>query len=74
MKFDEMDEIECENHLDMVDDYEKLEFKLCSLRDILWFKHGDIKMKLPEGIEYPNGYGKKKGKCLRKILSKFRKH
>lgn len=50
---------------------EKLDFKIYSLRDFLWFKQGHIKYCLPKGIEYPEDYKKYRG--LRKILSKFKK-
>ena len=33
---------------ELYDRYEQLEFKLLSIRDILWFKQGHIKMNLPK--------------------------
>ncbi len=45
--FNEMSETERQEHLDMVSRHELLNFKLYSLRDILWFKRGTLKMKLP---------------------------
>lgn len=75
-KLNAMSKEELENHLDMVTEYEKLEYKMCSLRDIIWYKQGKIKMTLPEGVEYPRGYvfNNKKRKGLKRILSKFKKH
>ena len=56
----------------MIDEYEKLDFKTYSLRDILWFKQGHLQFILPEGIEYPKTSKKVYGKGLRRILSKFK--
>lgn len=80
--FNEMNEDERASHLELIEAHEKCEFKMYSLRDILWFKQGHIKMNLPEGVEYPVGYvdhtqkecEQKKEKGLRRILSKFKKH
>lgn len=47
-----------------------LEHKLSSVRDMLWFKEGHIKMTLPEGIEYPEGYKAKKDSILRRIFKR----
>lgn len=54
-------------------EYERLDFKMYSLRDILWFKQGHINFILPDGVDYPEGYKNNQEKGLRKILSKFRK-
>lgn len=43
-----------------------LEFKAYSLRNILWFKKGIIKMELPEGIDYPIGL--KRDTKLKKLI------
>ena len=44
----------------MINKCQLLEFKFFSLRDFLWFKQGNIHMILPDGIDYPKGYSKKK--------------
>ena len=74
-KFNEMSEIESIKHLDIVDTHGKLEFKMSSLRDILWFKQGYIKMTLPDDVDYSSGYDmkNKKEKGLKRILSKLKK-
>ncbi len=46
------------------------EYKLTSLRDLLWFKQGHIKMTLPDGIPYPEGYKGKKPGVLSRIFKK----
>lgn len=69
--FNSMDEDEKDNHTDMIIKCNLLEFKFYSLRDILWFKQGHISMKLPEGIEYPEGCVQEKGiKKLLKIINR----
>jgi len=37
----------------MTERFELLEFKMYSLRDVLWFKQGHLTWALPEDIEYP---------------------
>ena len=69
--FNSMDEEEKDNHTDMIIKCNLLEFKFYSLRDILWFKQGHISMKLPEGIEYPEGYVQEKG--IKKLLKRINK-
>ena len=51
---------------------ELLDFKIYSLRDILWFKQGKIKMNLPEGVEYPDGSKQEIGarKLIKKIFNR----
>lgn len=74
-KYNEMDEYEREHNLHIVDDYERCMYMLYSLKEILLFKQGKLKMILPDGVEYPKGYKEvnKEEKGLRRILSKFRK-
>jgi len=40
---------------DMITRCKLLEFKFYSLRDYNWFRKGHISMKLPDGIDYPEG-------------------
>ena len=51
-KFDSMSPKQKKENINMVSQHELLEFKFYSLRDVYWFKHGDLKMNLPEGVEY----------------------
>lgn len=46
------------------------DFKLEGIRDFLWFKQGHIKVTLPNGIEYPDGYKAKKPSVLSRIFKK----
>ena len=47
-KFNSLDETEKGNHLYLVNEHELLQFKMYSIRDILWFRMGKLKMKLPK--------------------------
>jgi hypothetical protein len=51
---------------------ERLDFKMYSLRDALWFKQGYLQFVLPEGIDYPEGYKTTQEKGLRRILNKLK--
>lgn len=57
-KFNSMKPEERQKHMDMYDQCELLDFKTFSLRDILWFKQGHLKIELPEDVEYPIDYVK----------------
>lgn len=61
----------------MVDQCNKLDFKMYSLRDFLWFKQGHIHFDLPDGIDFPEGCKKieeqVEEKGLKKLLSKLKK-
>ena len=53
-----------------------LDFKMLSLRDILWFKMGRLSITLPEGIDYPKDYQKEEKssqKLNKKLGSKKKK-
>ena len=81
-KYNSMKPEERENHPEMVRDCDLLGFKIYSLRNILWFKQGHIKMTLPEGIDLPKFYvpfkevedtrAKKGPKLIRKIFPKLK--
>lgn len=58
---------------DMVFECEILDFKMYSLREILWFKQGHLKFDLPGGIEFSEISKKAPEKGLEKILRKFQK-
>ncbi len=76
-KFNSMSEGEREKHLDMVTQCELLDFKIYSLRDILWYKQGHLKMTLPVSFdnqeEFVRRNEKGKQKLIRKIFP-FRKN
>lgn len=48
LTFNSLNEEEQKENMNMVRQAQFLEFKFYSLRDILWFKQGHIKMELPE--------------------------
>ena len=52
-KYNAMSEEEQKRNLDMVKQIKILYYKLCMLRDILWFKKGALDIKLPLGVEKP---------------------
>ena len=70
-KYNKMSSLEQANNSHMAAQYERLEFKLYSLRDILWFKQGHLEISLPDGIDYPEGYEKQKLKGIKKALNKL---
>lgn len=51
--FNAMTEEEKEKNMNMVTQCNLLDYKMYSLRDILWFKQGHIQMNLPAGVELP---------------------
>ena len=58
-QFNSMSENERKKNLKMITQYELLDFKMHSLKDILWFKQGHLKITLPEDIDYPKRFTKK---------------
>ena len=72
-KFNSMSEKERKENMQMVQQCELLDFKMYSLRDILWFKQGHIKMDLPEGIEYPISFQNPENGVQKLIKSIFKK-
>ncbi len=58
-RFNSMSLEEKSNNGYMIDKCEMLEYKIQSLRDFIWFREGDLNMKLPSGVDYPEGYVKK---------------
>ena len=71
-KFNSMSPKQKKKNINMISQLELLEFKFDSLRDVYWFKHDDLKMNLPEGVEYPAGFKQENGakKLIRKIFNK----
>ena len=48
-----------------------LNFKMYFLRDFLLFRHGKLKMTLPEGIDYPKGYIAKEEHGIQKLMKRI---
>lgn len=65
-RFNSMTPEERKENMNMVSQCELLDFKMYSLRDVLWFKQGHIKMELPEGVDLPIGFEQEKG--IRKLI------
>ncbi len=65
-RFNSMTPEERKKNMNMVSQCELLDFKMYSLRDVLWFKQGHIKMELPEGVDLPAGFEQEKG--IRKLI------
>ena len=57
-EFNAMTKEERTKHHNLITQSENLEFKYCTIRDILWFTQGHIKFELPEGVDYPKHYKK----------------
>lgn len=74
-KFNAMSEKERKEKYEEAADYaEMLDFKMLSVRDILWLKQGHLKMKLPKGLKLTEGEEKKtEKKGLKGLLNKFKK-
>lgn len=71
-KFNELSMAERKNNMHMVEESERLDFKIYSLRDLLWFKQGHLSFDLPEGVDYPKDY-KVKESVIKKLLRKLKK-
>lgn len=71
-RFNSMVPQEREENMNMVSQCELLDLKMYSLRDVLWFKQGHIKMELPEGVDLPAGFEREKGikKLIKTIFNK----
>ncbi len=74
-RFNSMTPEERENNMSMVSQCELLDFKIYSLRDVLWFKQGHIKMELPEGVDFPTEIEQEKGirKWIKTMFNKKKK-
>lgn len=74
-RFNSMTPEERENNMSMVSQCELLDFKIYSLRDVLWFKQGHIKMELPEGVGFPTEFEQEKGirKWIKTMFNKKKK-
>lgn len=60
-----------EKNMHMIAECEKLDFKMYSLRDVIWFKKGQFKITLPDGVDYPEMHNKVEKKGLRRLLKRF---
>lgn len=69
-QFNSMAEDERKENLGMVTQCELLDFKMSSLRDILLFKQGYLKMTLPEGVDYPGGTVQKGKNGIQKLIGR----
>ena len=65
-KLNSMTQEEIKENMNMVSQYELLDFKMYSLRDVLWFKQGNIKIELPEGVTLPADFKQEKG--IKKLI------
>ena len=70
-QFNKMSEKERKKNLNLITQCELLEFKLYSLRDILYFRQNHLKITLPEGIDYPEGYVPKEENGIQKLIKKI---
>lgn len=70
-RFDFVSEEECE-YID--NQCEILDYKIYSLREILWFKQGHVHINLPQGIDYPESYKKNQNGVKKLIKSLFKKN
>ncbi len=61
-----------QENLSMITQHELLGFKLYSLSDVLFFKQGNLKMTLPEGVEPTKKEQQEKGikKLIKSIFKK----
>lgn len=64
-KFNSMSDEEKEKNRNLVKEHELLQFKMLSVRDILWMRNGKLKVKLPSEVAPLKG--------IKKILNKFKK-
>lgn len=64
--FNSMSDEKRRENMQMVVKCETLDFKMYSLRDIIWFRQGHIKMTLPDG--------KQERKGMRRFLGLFKRH
>jgi len=72
--FNAMNSEERRKNIHMVEECERLDFKINSLRDMLFFKKGQLNIILPEGINYPEGYKKVEENGFKRLLKKIRKN
>ena len=70
-QFNSMSEDERKKNLKMITQCELLDFKMYSLRDILWFKQGHLKMTLPEDVDYQEEFVQKDEKKIQKLMRKI---
>ena len=67
-EFNSMTKEERKGNRKTVAEYDLLEFKLDSLRELFWFKQGYLPMELPENIDYTKDYVQEKER--KKLLEK----
>lgn len=75
-KFNSMMPEERKENMNMVSQCELLDFKMYSLRDVLFFKQGRLKIELPEGVDLPFGFKQEKGikKLMKTMFNKSKNY
>ena len=71
--YNAMNDEERMKNMHMVSECEKLDFKMYSLRDVIWFKQGFINITLPDCLLSLDNEQEIKKTGLRKLLGKFRR-
>ncbi len=72
-QFNSMSKAEQQENFDMLTKCELLDYKMSSLRDILWFKQGHLPITLPEEIDHSKKDENKVQKPIRRIFPKRKK-
>ena len=79
-KFNSLTEEEKANNTDIVDRHGLLEFKMYSVRDVIFYKQGKLKMKMPKEVSIKKETPKVKGveevkkeNGLKKLINKIRR-
>jgi len=68
LRYNEMTVEEREANSDLRTECDLLEFKMMSIRDIVWLKQGHLKMKFPKDVKGPDS-----GKGLKGFFSRFKR-
>ena len=74
-KFNALPTEEKEANYNLYQECDLLEFKLLSIRDVVWFRQGHLKFKLPKGIAKDSGLKQqeaKEPKGFQKIINLFK--
>lgn len=70
-KYNAMMPEERTNNYSLVNEHELLEFKMYSIRDVVWFRQGHLKFRLPNGIK-KDGTVKSEEKGIKKFFKRFK--
>lgn len=71
VKYNQMTDDEKSKNYHMVNECELLEFQMYSIRDVLWFRQGHLKFKLPAGIAKTQQTKQESG--IKKFFKRFKK-